>query len=59
MSDDLEYVVVETVHGEGIVCVVPCEGAVLRDAFPEEAPLPLEQAHEVANELNEAVNDAS
>ena len=53
MSDDPEYVVVETKDGEGIVCVIPCEGAVPRDAFPEEAPLPLEQAHELADELND------
>ena len=55
MSDDPEYIVVKTTHGEGVVCVIPCEGAVQRDAFPEDAPLPLEQAHELANELNNPV----
>jgi len=65
MSDDPEYVVVETKDGEGIVCVVPCEDATPRDIDFWASPLPLEEAYERAAELNEGAspeehgNDAS
>ena len=51
-----EYVVVETQDGEGIVGHIPEGASVPNDIAPSEAPLPLEEAHAVADSLNEANN---